>query len=145
MNCISVGTSAYQDKTAFYIKQFFHYMALAKFSNSVSFEGSDYVKFVPNLFSSPIQLFYYLLDCHLPYDNPDSNLKIVYIRTIWTLCIPFTYALILLFFYSLYVKIVKKKFNKHHIFNAAIFFLLFTQPGILGELLKAVSCRTIAG
>lgn len=64
-------------------------------------------------------------------------------RVVWILCVPVIYGSIVLIMYTLYVKIKGKKFNTYHIFNACMFFLIYTQPGTISELLKAMTCRKI--
>lgn len=63
------------------------------------------------------------MDCF--FKDMDDNIGIVFKRGIWCLCIPFVYAILLFILYSIYILIKKKKFNKYHLINGCVFFLIY--------------------
>ncbi|EWS73585.1 transmembrane protein, putative (macronuclear) [Tetrahymena thermophila SB210] len=144
MNIISISKSAFMDTTNMNMKAMMNYMQIALLVNTFEVELPEFLKILPEYVGQPISNFLYTLDCFLN-DIANEDFPVVYIRTIWSLAMPFLYILGMGIIYFFLILCRFTKHSKQHIISGLVFLIFFFQPSMISNLLRVMSCRKIDG
>ncbi|KAL4429488.1 hypothetical protein ABPG74_001333 [Tetrahymena malaccensis] len=144
MNIISISKSAFMDTTNMNMKAMMNYMQIALLVNTFEVELPQFLKILPEYVGQPISNFLYTLDCFLN-DIANDDFPVVYIRTIWSLSMPFLYILGMGIIYFFLILCKFTKHSKQNIISGLVFLIFFFQPSMISNLLRVMSCRKIDG
>ncbi|EWS71712.1 transmembrane protein, putative (macronuclear) [Tetrahymena thermophila SB210] len=142
LKLLPISKSAYLDTTNMNIKSMMNYMQLAKLVNTFQVQLPSWLQILPQYLGSPVDNFLYTFDCYLN-KIASSKIPLIYLRTVWTLVMPFLYIIGMSILYFIFVKLKWAKFHKNHLISGLVFLIYFLQSNMVSNLLSVMACREI--
>ncbi|EGR29144.1 hypothetical protein IMG5_161980, partial [Ichthyophthirius multifiliis] len=124
LGIISISKSAFADNTNMNMKAMLHYMQIAALINTFEVELPIFMTFFPQQIGTPVQNILFSFDCYLNKAQ-ESKFPIVFVRTLWSLCVPLFYVI------------------GSYSMSGLVFLIFFMQPNMIQNLLSVMSCREI--
>lgn len=116
--------------------------AINKFAN-LKKTNIEYLTFLPTLFTTPINIFFYFFDCLIAESFSEDYLPLIYFRGFWTLLIPVMYGSFMLLLYFIMIKLEETRYHFFWIYNGFMFFCVYMGPGVIGNMFSIIGCKVI--